>query len=365
MKFQMKLQMMVCFTVLGLATNAHASAKFAAVQGDVRVTPLGGSERAATVGAAVEGGSEIKAGKNGSAELKFDNGSILKIRANTAMRLSGNKRQKKKSSVVLFFGRVWSKVVGNKDRGYEVATPNAVCGVRGTEFETAVGDDGTVRVRVTKGNVAVNDGTKESSVDAGQEVEADVDGVDDTMTAEEKAKWEMWERRKADNLRKNGRKLVDKVKGKIMSKKARLEKLRDEQKGLESKRKRYEDRARTGDQAALNEVRKINMKLAEIADEIADIGDITDSQFGLVDHYADLADDPRFRMIDRKYLIAEAASLRRIKAMLDKMVKDGTDISAEAMNDMMDDMGSGKGGGLLDKGGSSADELFGGDDMFK
>ena len=45
--------------------------------------------------------------------------------------------------------------------------------------------------------------------------------------------------------------------------------------------------------------------------------------------FADLAEDPKFRMIDRKYLVAEAASLRRIKAMFDKMAADGTDISVD------------------------------------
>ena len=51
--------------------------------------------------------------------------------------------------------------------------------------------------------------------------------------------------------------------------------------------------------------------------------------------------------------------------MLDSMVKDGTNISMESMDKLLDDMGSGKGGGLLEKGGSSADDLFGGDDIFK
>ena len=41
------------------------------------------------------------------------------------------------------------------DVNYEVKTPNATCGVRGTEFVTSVGDDGTARVKVDQGKVAV------------------------------------------------------------------------------------------------------------------------------------------------------------------------------------------------------------------
>jgi hypothetical protein len=70
-------------------------------------------------------------------------------------------------------------------------------------------------------------------------------------------------------------------------------------------------------------------------------------------------------MIDRKYLVTEAKSLRRVKAMFDTMVKEGTDISIEAMDKMINDMSTGKPGSLRDGSGSSADDLFGGDDPMR
>ena len=61
--------------------------------------------------------------------------SILKIQKKSSLVLSKHKRHReKKNSVLLFFGRVWSKVtksVGSGDN-YEVKTANAVCGVGGT-----------------------------------------------------------------------------------------------------------------------------------------------------------------------------------------------------------------------------------------
>ena len=75
----------------------------------------------------------------------------------------------------------------------------------------------------------------------------------------------------------------------------------------------------------------------------------------------DLANDPKFKMIGRKYLIAEAKSLRRVKAMFDAMVAEGTDISEASLNDMMDDMRGGK-KTIKDKD-SAADTLFGNDEM--
>lgn len=348
-----------------LSTAQASVAKFTDVKGDVRITAPGGTEAKAAVGQAVGAGSEIRAAKKSAAELVFTNGSVLKIRPNTSMRLSKNKRHKakQKSSIVLFFGRLWSKVAGSRgDREYEISTANAVCGVRGTEFETAVADDGSVRVRVQEGTVAVAGEQGEQPVGQGEQVDANEDGVNESMTAEEKAKWELWRKRKAERLRKGGKAIVDKIKNKIMNKKERLEALRQQQKTLEEKRKSAEEKARMGDSDAIAQIRQYNEQLAAIADEIADLGDVAESQFGLVDHFADLANDPRFRMVDRKYLVAEAESLRRIKAMLDKMVQEGTDISMEAMDKMLDEMGSGKTGTLKEKSGSSVKDLFG-DDM--
>lgn len=354
-----------CAAILLVAVSAWAGkATLIKAQGSVWVTPPAGKEAPASTGVTLAPGTRIRTGAASGAELQFENGSILKVRANTSMSLSGHKRQtKKRSSLLLFFGRVWSKVVGDGD-GYKVSTANAVAGVRGTEFEVAAADDGSIRVRVTQGEVAVDDGEKSTDVGAGHEVDAGQEGLGDARSSS-KPKWKRWEKQGRENLRTGGRGLVDKMKDRIMARKAKIEALLKSQKKIESARRSAEQRAKRGERGALDEIRKYNAELAEIADAIADLGDQAESQFAVVDHFADLAEDPKFRMVDRKYLVSQAESLRRVKADLDAMVADGTDISIEAMDELLEDMGSGEGGGLLDRKGSSADELFGPDDMMK
>ena len=363
----MKLRLVVvCIVVMFGAVTALAAeggGKLTAVKGQAWTTPVGKSEITAVQGSVLDAGTKIRTGADGEVEITFDNGSLLKMKPSSSLVLSGAKRQKKKNSIVLFFGRVWSKVTRTEDTSYEINTPNAVCGVRGTEFETGVADDGSARVRVTSGKVAVaGEGSGGVTAEAGQAVEADDQGVEKPATAEEKAKWEAWQKEKQDRLNKESRVVVDRVKGKIMSRKQKLEALRAEQKSIEAKRKSAESRASSGDSAAIKEIKGYNQKLADIADAIADLGDETTSQFGIVDHFADLAGDPRFKGIDRKYLEAEAASLRRVKATLDKLVAEGTDISIEAMDKMLKDMGDGKKGSLKDKD-SAGDDLFGKDPL--
>ncbi|MEO1171190.1 MAG: FecR family protein, partial [Myxococcota bacterium] len=148
--------------------------------GEVRRADPEGSKAGVASGEPVFRGTRFTTGGDGNVEIKLAGGSIMRIRPNSSLQLSPTKRRrKKKNSVVLFFGRLWSSVstaVGGSSN-YEVATPTAVAGVRGTEFETAVGKDGSVRVRVDEGRVAVADGDTNRDVKRGQRVDGDVRGL--------------------------------------------------------------------------------------------------------------------------------------------------------------------------------------------
>ena len=143
------------------AAHASGGGEITRVRGEVWLTPAKKDKRRARVGDAVAPGARLSSGPSGRAFVEFGDGSELRLRPDTSILLSGKAREeRKKTSVLLFFGRVWSKVaraVGGDEPSYEVGTANAVCGVRGTEFETAVADDGAIRVTVTEGKVGVAD----------------------------------------------------------------------------------------------------------------------------------------------------------------------------------------------------------------
>ncbi len=353
-----------CFALASVAEAAELSGKLTAVEGEAFLKARGGAaEIAAKVGDEITSGMSLRTGGNGRVEARLADGSLLALKPGSSIMLSPSKRQQKKSAVVLFFGRLWSKVSPGKTggAGYEVATPNAVCGVRGTEFETQVGDDGSLRMQVTAGKVAVSGDRGQGEAGAGEQVEANERAVG-AATANDGEGYEAWNGDKRERLRKGGVGLVKSMKAKIMSRKDKIEALRAEQKDIEQKHESASERARAGDESALAELRAYNQRLAKIADEIADLGDEALAGFGAVDRFADLVSDPRFKAIGRKNIEAEAASLRRIKANLDKMVAEGTDLSIEAMDQMLDDMSRGK-GTLREKKGSAGDDLFGPGEM--
>ncbi len=365
MKIRFVFIMLIFVWAAGPALAEGTGGRLAAVSGNVWTQVPGSDEAPARVGETLAPGTKIRTGADGHAEVSFEDGSILIVQSNSSLVLSGIKRPKrKKTSILIFFGRVWNKVsrkLGER-LSYEINTPIVVCGVRGTEFEAAVGDDGSVRVWVDEGIVEVVDDGSYETVKTGEQIEADVDGVGEVNAAEDRPDWEQWQNRKRERVRQQGRNIIDKFKNRILTRKQKLEELRMRQKEIEAQRQKAIERASEGDPSAIDEVRKYNQDLLKIAEEIADLGDAAGSQFGLVDHFADLAIDPRFQMIDGKYVAAEAASMRRIKAMFDKMIAEGTDISMEAMEKMLREMSQGQRGSLKFPKGSSADDLWGHDE---
>ncbi len=308
-------------------------------------------------------GTRFDTGKDGSVEIKLSNGSIMRIRPNSSLQLSPTKRRrKKKSSVVLFFGRVWSsisKAVGAEEN-YEVSTPTAVAGVRGTQFETAVAPDGSVRVRVDEGRVEVADGDVSRDVKRGQRVDGGVDGLATTNKASQKPQWDTWQEEKTTRVKQEGAEVLKQMKSRIESRQARLKELEEKRKALEAKRTKWERNARLGDPKAAEKISEVNLELADVLDEIADISDVARSQFGYVGYLAELADDPRFAMIGAEDLKREAKTLVKLKRQFDAFEAEGKDMSIKGMDQILEDARGGKRDTLRDEKGSVKD-IFGDD----
>ncbi len=340
MNLRMIITIITMFALAGPVLAEGTGGRLVAVRGKVWTQAPGDVELRARVGKTLANGTRIRTGNNGKAEVVFEDGSSIIIHNNTTMLISGIKRHlEKKLSILIFIGRVWNKVsttIG-KQVSYEVNTPVVVCGVRGTEFETAVGVDGTVLVSVAQGEVAVAGNGRSAAVRQNQMVEAEPEkGLGKTSESEKEIDWDKWQKERRENLRKNGKNLVDNFKKRITKQKGKLKELRDRQKEVEKKHNKALKRARAGDEDAIDEVRKYNAALIALVNKIADLGDVAVCQFGLVDHFAKLAIDPRFQMIDGKYVKKKAKRIRRNKAVFDKMIKKGTIISKKARKKITD-----------------------------
>ncbi|WP_212959948.1 cadherin-like beta sandwich domain-containing protein, partial [Cohnella xylanilytica] len=148
---QLMATLLVALPLLGVFGKdaGAASSRIAVIKelsGDVKVRKAGGSKAfRAFAKLSLNQGDILTTGEKGSATLQFSNGTSeddqMTVAANTTLTFS--KLSNKKGSVTkvsMLKGTVWSDVksIRNKDDEFQLETPTAVMGVRGTHFLSAV-----------------------------------------------------------------------------------------------------------------------------------------------------------------------------------------------------------------------------------
>lgn len=110
----------------------------------------------------LESGDKIKTGINSSAEILIDDGSILKLEDKAEIELTGmhvdSVTKKIKTRLYLGVGRLFSNIAKmmNRESRFDVHTPTAIVGIRGTEFVVELADSEETDVGVFEGSVYVN-----------------------------------------------------------------------------------------------------------------------------------------------------------------------------------------------------------------
>lgn len=105
--------------------------------------------------------SEIRVEDRSRIELRFPDGTIMRLAQNSRLSMDDIRYDKKKGSknvkVNLGIGKIWAKVkrLATPDSAVEVKTSNAVAGVRGTVYRINVDDDQSSTVKVYDGSVYV------------------------------------------------------------------------------------------------------------------------------------------------------------------------------------------------------------------
>lgn len=148
---------MLLALVCAAAQAAAVKAKFVTVKGDVKArASASASWQAVKAGDAVAEGAQVKSGANSEATIGWGNGNVLKVKALSQITVTGfsSAGGSSTSNVTLDSGKVYAKA-GKLSKGssFQVKTPTAVAGVRGTDFECS-----ETSVAVVEGTVTVSAG---------------------------------------------------------------------------------------------------------------------------------------------------------------------------------------------------------------
>lgn len=113
-----------------------------------------GSISEAEIGQPLFIGDSVITGEDSRAEISFQDGSAVRIsdRARLVVQQADTLR-----SLKLFWGKVWARIakLSSSKNCFQVETPTAVAGVRGTVFRVEIQADSTTRVAVEEGEVEV------------------------------------------------------------------------------------------------------------------------------------------------------------------------------------------------------------------
>jgi hypothetical protein len=133
--FTKLLLILTVLLALPLTLLAAPVGKITHIEGNVDIT-VDEKARTANIGDAVNSGEILRAKNKSRAEITFADGNILRLAENTRVRITDYQMGEGKTSTMdLFRGKTQSIVSGLAKNGrYEVHTPTAVCGVRGTNF---------------------------------------------------------------------------------------------------------------------------------------------------------------------------------------------------------------------------------------
>ena len=168
---------LLAVSLLSLAAVAQA-ASITKFKGLVEIKRAGTSEWVRLTDedlGALHDGDELRTGRASLAEIHLDDESVIQLSPMSNFALT--KESHDGSEVGLGAGRLRSLVKSAVSRNYAVRTPTAVAAVRGTDFSTIVGEDGSTRVEVYSGRVAAGGSGGEVLLNPGEFTEIHLDGV--------------------------------------------------------------------------------------------------------------------------------------------------------------------------------------------
>ena len=134
---------------------------FIIVKNDIKIVKKGGATETAKVGSSILVGDTVVSGRESRAKIAMQDRNIITVLPNTKLTIEEYKTGEKNRNVKLSLlqGKVRNDVkekYDNDKNKFQIRTPTAVAGVRGTKFVTGFSvETGTTEVLTLKGQVEV------------------------------------------------------------------------------------------------------------------------------------------------------------------------------------------------------------------
>jgi hypothetical protein len=160
--FTLSLVILLCLSVLGLLTamgengNDEEAGKITYILGTCRIKGEDGEFSDASVDRPVITGDTVQTLSGSEAEITLNDGNVIHLTEDSEITIdSWQLREDKRTNISLLFGSV-KLAIGRFRKGkdeFSVNTATVLAGVRGTEFDVSLREDGEVLINVEEGSV--------------------------------------------------------------------------------------------------------------------------------------------------------------------------------------------------------------------
>jgi len=293
----------------------------------------------------------IRTRKHSIAEVDLVDKGSFKIHPNSQIALNTIVSPvERKNSFLLFFGRMWMKIskYAARLRRYEIQTPTAIAGVRGTELGVASYDDGTTLIQVNSGCVTVDNEADRKTLSSKEGATLSLHQKEIKTERDFQPDWDQSQKDSRQRLFSDGKKYGTTVRNEIYQRKEHLSKLIDKANELSREKNRYlslaEQAQAHGDdleyESCMAEVNELTEQQKRINRQIAFHGRRLECQFGLFDHYGYLARHPEYaeQFQGREFILKELDNIEMIHAEFNAMIEEGMKMSMDDMEDLMEEM---------------------------
>jgi hypothetical protein len=150
------------YALIFLAVTSHAANVAATIKGITGNSEMNQIRKTgwqlSKIGIKLNAQDQIRTGDESMTELTWNNGGTLRIAENSLITISNPHQSASNSSgVTIIQGQIWAnmKKLTTTERNFNLSTPTAVAGIRGTVFRILVNKDSSTNVLVYEGKVAV------------------------------------------------------------------------------------------------------------------------------------------------------------------------------------------------------------------
>ena len=210
-------RVLIGFLLLSLASACWVEAreeteaplgKIEHMKGGVSVQRRDGREAKGETGMALYPGDQITTGKLAEVQFVLPPGRQFRLGPEAQVsidELSSSEGEDQQPVMRLVLGYLWSKIqkLTGRKTAFDLHTPTAVMGVRGTEFETVVSLDAASLVSVDEGKVELDADGETVIVEQGKMSEVEFDGkpsLPSLTVSKEKRDWQAWREKRVEGM---------------------------------------------------------------------------------------------------------------------------------------------------------------------